>query len=219
MAIGVLIIGGSGTGKSDSLRNLNPKETVIIKVYNKMLPFPEVDYPENHIISTDKTAEIGAILKGISKDAPHIKRVVIDDSQYIAANEFMRRSKEKTFDKFTDIGKNMWQTSQDITNLRNDLIVYQLLHDEDVLDADGYRKRKAKTIGKLVDEKLTFEGMYTIVIFTEVRQTAEKQMEYNFVTQNVGNTTAKTPRGMFEDLYIPNDLNAVDSKIREFYKL
>jgi hypothetical protein len=219
MAIGVLILGGSGTGKSSSIEGLNPEETIIIQVHNKPLPFNSTQFPKKNIISTDNIRNILGICLEISEKAHNIKNIVIDDVQYVAANEFMRRVKEKTFDKFTDIGKAIWDLGNISSKLREDLIIYQLSHDEEIVDADGYRKRKAKTIGKLVDEKITLEGMYTIVLFTDVKKNAQDEIEYNFVTQNIGNTTAKSPKGMFESLNIPNDLGYVGNVIRKFYNI
>lgn len=216
MAVGVLIIGDSGTGKSTSLRNLDPESTVIIKAYNKDLPFRTANYPKKHIMAIDKPGDIVGICKSISKDAPHIKRIIIDDLQYMSATPYMNRIKEKGYEKFNDIGKGLWDVATVYPQLRDDIVVYLINHEDINVDASGVTTRRAKTYGKLFNDKVTFEGLYTIVLFTEVTRTGDK-IEYNFMTNNPGNTTGKTPMGMFEELYIPNDLNEVEKAIREYY--
>lgn len=219
MAVGVLIIGGSGTGKSTSAMNLDPNSTVIIQCYNKPLPFSTKNYPKDNIIKLVSPTEITKVCRAISDNAPHIKRIIVDDAQYSSASEFMGRVKEKGFDKFTDIAKGIWDLGKLPSLLREDLIIYQLSHDEEFVDSEGFRRRKAKTLGKLIDEKVTLEGLYTIVLYTDVKKTLDDTIEYNFVTQNIGNTTAKSPLGMFEQLYLPNDLSVVDNIIRNYYSI
>jgi nicotinamide riboside kinase len=222
MAIGTLVIGDSGTGKSTSVETLNPEDTFIINVQGKPLPFKNkytktTTPKEGNLYVTDDAKIIKSLLQFISANRPEIKHVVIDDNQYASANEFMRRAEEKGFDKFTSIAKNIWSTAEVLKELRDDLIVFILHHSEEATDSAGSRYKKAKTIGKLVDDKITLEGMYTIVLYTDVQKNDDKQIEYKFVTQNTGNTTAKSPKGMFDELYIPNDLKLVSDKINEYY--
>lgn len=229
-AIGVCIIGPSGVGKSTSLRNLDVESTYVINVQGKPLPFkkgaeykkvPEGQPPSSgNMYVTDDVPTILNVLNFISKDMPQIKTIVIDDWQYAAANEFMRKAEQKGYDKFTQIGKHIWELANAPASLRDDLTIVFLTHDEEVMDSAGVRKRKAKTVGKLVDNVVTLEGMFSIVLYADV-ETKEaggvKKLWNHFVTQNVGDTTAKSPMGMFEQLKIDNDLSQVIAKINDYY--
>lgn len=202
MAIAVLIMGASGTGKSASMRNFKADEIGVINVAGKPLPFRS----DIRTFPSDRYEEIEQILKKAK-----VKSLVIDDSQYLMANEFMRRASENGFQKFTDIGRNFWSLVDMINHeLPSDVIVYFMQHTE--LDANG--NEKAKTIGKLLDEKITLEGLFSIVLKTSVVDGS-----YMFATKNSGADTVKTPMGMFGEDLIPNDLKAVDERIREYYGL
>lgn len=202
MAIAVLVLGESGTGKSASMRNFKADEIGVINVENKPLPFQS----DIKTFNSDNYGKIKSVL--MSAQAPSI---VIDDSQYLMANEFMRKAQEIGFQKFTDIGKNFWDlVNTVIYEVPNNKIVYFLHH----VEKSESGNVKAKTVGKMLDEKITFEGMFTIVLRTEV-----KDGKYLFSTRNNGQDTVKTPIGMFETETIDNDLKAVDERIREFYKL
>lgn len=200
MGMPVLVIGRSGAGKSTSLRNFDVEEIGVFEVANKRLPFPKK-------LNVLQNATYEQIVKSLSN--PKLKTYVIDDSQYLMAFPTLNRAKEKGFDKFTEIAQNFWQLIQFIlTKVPDDVIVYFLHH----LELTDNGEKKAKTCGKMIDNVLTLEGLFTIVLF------AEKDNEnYYFITQSDGSTTAKTPMGMFEDLKIDNDLKAVDMRIREYY--
>jgi hypothetical protein len=218
------IVGQSGTGKSTSIETLNPKETVIINVSNKPLPFKgwRSNYTQGKLseganyISTDVAATIVQALKYISDNRPEIKYVIIDDLQYLMSFEFMAKAKDKGYEKFTDIGKNTFDVLNVSRQLRDDLIIFAIYHEESTSE-NFNPKRKIKTIGKLLDDKITLEGLFTIVFFTEVKIEEDQRPHYYFVTQTDGVTTAKSPRGMFDELLIPNDLSFVSTKINEYY--
>ena len=200
MGVPVLILGESGSGKSASMRNFKPGEIGIINVSGKPLPF-------RNQLKTVNTDNYEDIVKTII--AAKAKALVIDDAQYLMANEFMRTAKVTGYQKFTDLALNFWRLIQVvINNLPPDKIVYFLAHVE--RDANG--NEKMKTIGKLLDEKITIEGLFTIVLKTVVQD-----RHYQFATQTNGQDTVKTPMGMFDDLLIENDLKMVDSTIREYY--
>ena len=200
MGVPVLILGESGSGKSASMRNFKPGEIGIINVSGKPLPF-------RNNLKTVNTDSYEDIVKTII--AAKAKALVIDDAQYLMANEFMRTAKVTGYQKFTDLALNFWKLIQVvINNLPPDKIVYFLAHVE--RDANG--NEKMKTIGKLLDEKITIEGLFTIVLKTVVQD-----RHYQFATQTNGQDTVKTPMGMFDDLLIENDLKMVDSTIREYY--
>lgn len=200
-AIPVLILGESGTGKSASLRNFKAEEIKVINVEGKPLPFKN----KFETFSSDNYVKILKEIQATDKPV-----IVIDDAQYLMANEFMRRATERGFDKFTEIAQNFWNLVNKVKELKKDQIVYFLAHIE--RDANG--NEKIKTIGKLLDEKITVEGMFTIVLKTNVTDGV-----YTFLTQNSGHDTVKSPIGMFKTFAIDNDLKYVDDKIRNYYEI
>lgn len=203
MAISCLILGESGTGKSASLRNFKRGEVAVINVAGKPLPFKS-DLP---MLVTDKYPEIVKALKNMKTPS-----AVIDDAQYLLANEFMRRSGELGYQKFTDMAKNYWSLIAETINkeLPQDKIVYLTSH----IERDQNGNEKVKTVGKLLDEKITVEGLFTIVLKTHV-----EDGKYTFITQNSGYDTVKSPMGLFDSISIDNDLKMVDDRIRDFYGL
>lgn len=210
MSTATMIIGESGTGKSTSLRNMKPEEVLLIQAVRKPLPFRSSEWkpctkanPSGSVICTDNAQ---TIIGAMSRTAKSI--VIIDDFQYILANAFMRRSAETGFQKFTDIAKDAWDILMAAAAQSADKRVYILAHST----TDDTGKTKAKTIGKLLDEKITIEGLLTIVL-----RTAVINGQYLFLTQNNGSDTTKSPIGMFETEHIPNDLAEVDKAICEFY--
>lgn len=203
MGIPVFILGHSGTGKSTSLRNFKSDEILHINVMRKPLPF------KGRFAETYNGDDYAGIAKAINDTKK--KTIVIDDAQYLMANEFMRRSFEKGYDKFTEIGYNFWTLINSVsTDLPYDVIVYFLMH----TDSDDAGNEKAKTIGKLLDEKITLEGMTSVVL-----KTAVKDGVYTFLTQNNGHDTVKSPLGMFSTYEIDNDLKMVDDTIRKYWDL
>lgn len=203
MSIGVFILGNSGTGKTTSLRNFKSDEILYINVAKKPLPF-RAQFVET--VEGDSYVQIAKAINATQK-----KVVVIDDCQYLMANEFMRRSSEKGYDKFTEIAKNFWTLVNSANNdLAKDVIIYFLAH-TDISDSG---QEKMKTIGKMLDEKICVEGMVSVVLKTSV-----KDGQYTFCTQNSGHDTVKSPLGMFDTFEIPNDLKAVDTTIREYWGL
>ena len=201
MGIPVLVIGESGTGKSASLRNFKESDVKVINVASKPLPFKN----KLESVSVDNYDKILKEIKNSDK-----KSIVVDDSQYIMANEFMRRATERGYDKFTEIAFHMWDIVNEVKELPSDTIVYFLSH----LERDAEGNEKIKTIGKLLDEKITLEGMFTIVLKTNV-----SDGQYCFLTQNSGKDTVKSPIGLFNSYAIDNDLKYVDEKVRNYYEL
>lgn len=206
MSIPVLIIGASGTGKSTSLRNFSPDEVELINVEGKPLPFRNEFKPLN----TDSYREICKAMKATKK-----KAVVIDDAGYLITNSFMRGHSasgggNSVFALYNQLADDFWKLIGFSKALEPDKIVYFMMH-EDKKD-DG--TVKPKTIGKLLDEKVCLEGMFTIVL-----RSAYEDGKYIFHTNTNGFDVCKTPIGMFETPDIENDLKMVDEKIREYYNL
>lgn len=214
----VLVIGQSGSGKSSSIKSLNPKETFIISVINKPLPFkgykklykPLVgwDDKEGNFLATDDWQRIIKCIQVIDKNRPDIKTLVIDDLQYVLANEFMRRSNEKSFDKYSEMANHYWAIINCAIASRGDLMTVFISHNE----IDNAGRSKIKTIGKLLDEKITIEGMFTTVLHSLCQDN-----EYKFLTNSDGAHMAKSPEGMFSELLIDNDLSQVIQKINEYF--
>ena len=226
MAQEILIIGESVSGKSTSLENLDPKSTFIINVAKKPMPFRgwkknfsllTKENPQGNYIESDNAGTICSIMKHIDENMPHIKTVIVDDFQYVMANEYMRRANERGFDKFTEIGLHAWEVANGGKNMRDDITFVMIGHAETSTDLQGNRKLKFKTIGKLVDNVITMEGMFTIVLFTDVSPDGDGKVTHSFVTQSDGTTTAKTPKGMFPGDKVPNDLNKVIETITKYY--
>ncbi|OSI16535.1 ATP-binding protein [Neisseria dentiae] len=225
MGIMTMILGESGTGKTSSLRNLPPEKTALIQIVKKPLPFKPKGWSvaaENdggglkkaaesgNIYITDNAGEIVHILQKTTKEI-----IVIDDFQYLMANEFMRgvtteAKGNEQFMKFNRIAKNTWDVINAAAKTSDEKRVYVLAHTQ----TDDFGKTKVKTIGKLLDEKITLEGLFSIVLRTEAANG-----NYSFRTQNSGNDTVKSPMGMFDDIQIGNDLNEVDMAICEFYSI
>jgi len=200
MGVPVLILGESGSGKTFAIKEMDPKTTGIFLVEKPRLPFKKA-FPY-----TQKRAGYPQIMASLKKAA--LKSYVVDDSQYLLVNEFFDRAREVGYQKFTDMALNFRNLIHFVINgMPDDRIVYFLHHTE--TDAAG--KIKAKTVGKLLDEKLTVEGLFDIVLRTEIDQDG-----HWFRTQSDGYDTVKSPEDMFE-AKIPNDLALVDAKIREYY--
>ncbi len=203
MGLPVLILGESGSGKSTSLRNFNKDELVIYNVAGKPLPFRG----GTQLLRADNVS-YNTIMQNMSKKK--FRCYVIDDSQYLLAFELFGRVAEKTYDKFTEMAVHFYDLIQFvIRQMPPDCIVYFLHHTDDI---DG--KVKAKTVGKMLNEKLTVEGLFSIVLMAK-----NLDGRYVFRTHSDGRDTVKTPMDMFEPDEIDNDLKAVDAAIREYYSM
>lgn len=199
----VYILGRSGTGKSYSMRNLDPAKFAVINVQGKWFPFKNAS--KIKYVVTDDSDSIVKNIKGL---ATTYDIIVVDDFQYVMANEFMRRAMERGYDKFTEIGRHAWDIANCVKDLPAETVVYVMCH----TDTDQEGLERLKTIGKMLDEKIVMEGMSTIVLKTNV-----SDGKYTFLTQNNGKDTAKSPAGMFPSYAIDNDLKYVDDKIRSYY--
>ena len=208
MGVPVLLIGRSGSGKSASMRNFGEDELALINVIHKPLPF------QKEFKSVANTDDYMDIMKKIFETTK--KSIVIDDAGYLITNHFMRNHSNAgqgnaVFALYNELGDKFWTLIEFIKNrLPDDKIVYIIMHEE----KNEFGDVKPKTIGKLLDEKVCVEGMFTIVL----RATIEDR-KHVFLTQSDGSDVTKTPIGMFEDAVIDNDLKMVDDTIRKYYKM
>lgn len=219
MAIPVLLIGRSGSGKTYSLKNFKPEEVGILSVEKGRLPFKSdlkvvkvKSFADGEHTPAQANAARYSWLEMAIKSSK-IKSLVIDDSQYLLSGELFDRAYEKGYDKFVDIAAHFRNLIHAINEMEEeDKIVYFLHHSE--LDADG--REKVKTIGKMLDEKLCVEGLFPIVIDARVVQGEDGRPRHVFVTENDGTNLAKCPMGMLPPT-MDNDLKAVDEAIREYW--
>lgn len=203
MGLPVLILGESGSGKSYSIKNLDPEKVGVFAVEKSLLPF------RNKCFKVAKNATYDKIMCALKN--PQLKCYIIDDSQYLMVNEFFDRAKDTGYQKYTDIGLHFRNLVHHINqNLPDDVIVYFLHHTE--IDSNT-GKTKAKTVGKMLDNYLTVEGCFNIVL-----QAVAEGKEHYFLTQSDGSNTAKSPEDMFA-IKIVNDLRVVDTAIRDYYGL
>ena len=201
MGLPILILGETGSGKTYSIKNFNVDEVGIFSVEKPYLPFKKDFKVAKH--ATYET------IMTVFKNDPQKRAYIIDDSQYLLVNEMFDKAKDTGYGKFTDIALHFRNLIHFINHqLPDDLIVYFLHHTE---TDSNTGKIKAKTVGKMLDNQLTVEGCFNIVLLCSVEGT-----EHYFITQSDGYTTAKSPEDMF-DLRIPNDLKAVDTAIRNYY--
>lgn len=206
MATAVLIMGESGSGKSASLRNFAPNEISVFNVTSKPLPFKQGKTKIPKIDNATYTDIANALAK------PNKRAYMIDDAGYLLSFEMFKRANETGYGKFTDMAKNFFDMLDFInTQLPSDIIVYITMHTED--DSEMH-KTKAKTIGKMIDQNLNLEGLFTIVL-----RAMQTEDGYKFITRDDRVSTAKSPMGMFENDTIDNDLKEVDRIIREYYDM
>ncbi len=210
MATVTFILGTSGTGKTTSLRNLDPAQTLLIQALKKPLPFRAKGWSylskENasgNMLVCDTSSNIISYMQRTKR-----KIIILDDFQYCMSNSFMRRSNERGFDKFTDIARDVWDMLMAAAALPDDVRVYVMSH----TDTNDAGVTKPRTIGRLLDERICIEGMVTIVL-----QTVVIDRQYMFMTQNNGQTVCKSPMDMFASDEIENDLAEVDRQIAGYY--
>lgn len=200
-SVPILLIGKSGSGKSTSLRNFKREDVAVINVLGKPLPF-KTD------INAKKVDDYNTIIKAI--EATNKKTIIIDDANYLITNEFMKNASIKGYDKYNDIANNFFNLINGIKNIEGGKTVYLVMHED--TDEDG--NIKPKTIGKLLDDKVNIQGMFTVCI-----RAMYENGNYIFRLKTNGQDCVKTPFGMFEDDQMENDLKKFDEVVREYYEL
>lgn len=226
MAKDILIIGPSGSGKSTSYRNLDPNETFIFNVSKKPLPFKGSMTKYNEFDPSTKTGNMfssnnyASILKVLQwlKGQTQFKNIILDDSNYIMQQEYIKRAYENGYQKFTEIGVHYAEIINLGKSFNNDVLFVVSVHPEYFTNIDGEVSVKSKTVGKLVDNYLTVEGMFTIVLYANPESSEDgTQKNYVFETQSLNGTPSKSPMGMLE-VKEPNDLKVIKDKINKYYK-
>ena len=215
------IVGATGTGKSTAIKHLNPEETYIINVAKKELPFKGSE----KIYNTDKknykeiedANEISRLIKTISDKAPHIKNIIIEDSNYIMGFNMVAKATEVGYTKFSLMAKDMVDLFRTARALRDDITVFYLTHPETIEDGGEIVGYKIKTAGKLIDNQVLLEGLLTVCLYTNVEENKDGTANYTFVTNRYKKMPAKSPDGMFTELKIPNNLQLVVDTLNEYY--
>lgn len=221
----VIVLGSSGTGKSTSIKTLNPEETVILNVLGKDLPFKgsRANYTreKKNLIQSSKWDSISSMMQSISKNMPNIHNIVIDDAIYIMRTEFFDRSKETGFNKYNELADHFRRIIAEGNSLRSDITVFMMLHTETV-EADGsVIGYKASTVGKLLDKMYNPLESVSITLFSQPKYDDKGKPEFGFWTHpmkvNGIEIPAKSPAEMFDEDFIPNSLQLVLDKMHEYY--
>ena len=225
MANIVMLLGKSGTGKSTSVKGLDPKETVVINVLGKRLPFKGsqglYNAQSNNLFHRDDYQSIITLLGQIDKSAPHVKNVIIDDMIYVMRKEYFKRAKETGYGKYTELAQHFQQMVSTCEGLRGDLNMFFILHSEDIQSDKTTTGYKVSTVGNLVDNQYNPLEVVPMVLYSSVVYDDKGQAKYGFYTHRFKEGTveipAKTPDGMFEEDFIPNDLGLVVKAMNEYY--
>lgn len=225
MANVFVIVGDTGTGKSTAIESLDPKDTFIVNCSNKPLPFKgsgsKYNLANKNTISYSTSKEVIAVMQQVEKQAS-IKNLIIDDSGFIMTELFFLKATETGYAKFTEIGKAYQSMLAQAKSMRNDLNIVFVLHEEDDTSNGVKVKRKVKTVGKLLDDQYSPLSVVTVALFTNVSYKKDDgSAQYQFITNrtilNGVEIPAKSPKGMFADLFIPNDLSLVFKAANEYY--
>lgn len=220
-----LILGKSGTGKSSSIEKLDPKTTVILNVLGKKLPFKGSSkiYNEenNNLFRIDEYSQAISMLESIDKKAPYVKNVILDDATYIIRKEYFKRAKEGGYTKYTELALHFQQLIATCERMREDLNVFFIMHSEDVVSDNAIVGYKVSTVGKLLDSQYNIVEVVPMVLYSDITYNDKGEATYGFYThkfkEGIVEIPAKTPRGMFDDDFIPNDLSLVVKAMNEYY--
>jgi len=226
MANAIIILGKSGTGKSSSIKGLDPKETVVLNVLGKKLPFKGSSTLYNkeakNLFRIDDYTQAINMLQGIDKGASYVHNIIIDDAIYIMRKEYFRRAKEAGYSKYTELGMHFQQIISTIENMREDINVFLILHSEDVMSDNSIVGYKVSTIGKLLDSQYNPVEVVPMVLYSSVKYDDKGVATYGFYTHRfmdgVIEIPAKSPAGMFTEDFIPNDLGIVVKAMKEYYE-
>jgi hypothetical protein len=215
------IVGQTGTGKSTSIKHLDPKETYIINVAKKELPFKGSEKLYNtenrNYAELDDAVKITQRLRKLSDEAPQIKNIVIEDSNYIMGFNIVSKATEVGYTKFSVMAKDMVDMFREARKLREDITVFYLTHPETIEDGGDIVGYKIKTAGKLIDNQVLLEGLLTVCLYTYVEENKDGTASYHLITNRFKKMPAKSPDGMFADIKIPNNLQLVVDTVKKYY--
>lgn len=225
MANCCIVLGKSGTGKSSSIKGLNPKETLIINVLGKKLPFKRSNSLYNNdnknLFRLDNYLQAIDLLKSCDKSAPHIKNIVIDDAIYIMRKEYFQRAKESGYGKYTELAQHFQQLISTCEQMRDEVNVFFMMHSEDIVSDNTTTGFKVATIGKLLDAQYNPVEVVPMVLYSGIKYDDKGNATYGFFTHRfmdgMVEIPAKSPADMFKDDFIPNDLGVVIQAMNEYY--
>ena len=225
MANAIIILGKSGTGKSSSIKGLDPKETVVLNVLGKKLPFKGSNALYNkdakNLFRIDDYTQAINMLRGIDKGAPYVHNIIIDDAIYIMRKEYFKRAKEAGYSKYTELAMHFQQIISTIENMREDINVFLILHSEDVQSDKTTVGYKVSTIGQLLDSQYNPVEVVPMVLYSAIKYNDKGVAAYGFYTHRfmdgVVEIPAKSPADMFTEDFIPNDLGVVVKAMKEYY--
>jgi hypothetical protein len=225
MANNIILLGKSGSGKSSSIRGLEPKETVIINTLKKRLPFKgsatTYNAQNKNLFNVGDYNTVITYLKSISDNAPHVKNIVLDDIIYVMRKEYFKRAKETGYGKYTELAAHFQQIISTCENLRDNLNVFFILHSEDIQSDGTTTGYKVSTIGKLLDSQYNPIEVVPMVLYAAVKYDEKGVPTYGFYTHATKEggveIPAKTPAEMFTEDFIPNDLGVVVKAMNEYY--
>lgn len=226
MANNIIVMGKSGTGKSTSIKGLDPKETVVINTLRKRLPFKgsaSMYNAENkNLFNLENYTDVIHYLELIDSKATHVKNIVLDDSIFVMRKEFFSRAKEAGYGKFTELAAHFQQIIAKCETLRENLNVFFILHSEDIVSDGAIVGFKVATVGKMLDSQYNPIEVVPMVLYSAIKYDNKGVAQFGFYTHacKEGNIEipAKTPDGMFEEDFIPNDLGVVVKAMDEYYK-
>jgi hypothetical protein len=217
----IALVGETGSGKSHSIQFLDPKETYIISVAGKELPFKGsfnlYNRDSKNYKDVSEITEVHRLLQTLSDTAPHIKTTVIEDGNYLMAFNLVAKATETGYTKFSVMAQQMVNLIQGAKKLRDDMTIIYVSHLEEVEDSGDIVTYKMKTAGRMIDSQVKMEGLFTVVLYA-VPETKGEKTEYNFITNRYKKYPAKSPVGMFSELRISNNLKTVIESVNEYYK-
>lgn len=225
MANVCMILGPSGTGKSSSIKGLDPKETVVLNVLRKRLPFKGsngIYNTENkNLFPVDDYSQVVNLLGNIDKNALHVKNVILEDMTYIMRKEFFKRAKETGYGKFTEIAQHFQQVISTCESMRDDINVFFILHSEAIQSDKTTVGYKVSTVGAMIDSQYNPVEVVPMVLYSAIKYDEKGNASYGFYTHRCMEGTveipAKSPADMFEEDFIPNDLGLVVKAMNEYY--
>ena len=220
-----MLLGKSGTGKSTSIKGLDPKETVVINVLGKRLPFKGSNSLYNkenkNLFHRESYTDIISLIQNISDKATNVKNIILDDFIYVMRKEYFSRARETGYNKYTELAQHFQQIISTCENLIEDLNVFMILHSEDIQSDKTTTGYKVSTVGNLVDNCYNPLEVVPMVLYSSVKYDDKGNTQYGFYThrckEGVVEIPAKTPDEMFDEDFIPNDLGYVVKKMNEYY--